>query len=142
VNQSTSEKIIHRLLNNDPFSQWLGIEVLSVHKGKVKLAMEVREEMLNGFRIAHGAIPYALADTTLAFASNSRNKLSMTLTNNISYLRKIESGDRLVAESEEVSLQDNYGVYLINIDRQDQIRLAVFRGTVYRSKHHVDERLP
>lgn len=137
-----SSDIIQKLLDNDPFSQWLGIELLSVSRGKVALAMNVRDEMLNGFSVAHGAIPYALADTTLAFAANSRNKISMTLTNNISYLRKIQSGDRLIARSEEVSLNRHYGVYLINVERSDQIKLAAFRGTVYRSKHNVDERLP
>ncbi len=142
MSTTKSSDIIQKLLDNDPFSQWLGIELLSVSRGKVSLAMNVRDDMLNGFSVAHGAIPYALADTALAFAANSRNKISMTLTNNISYFRKVQSGDRLIAESEEISLNKHYGVYLVNIERSDQIKLAVFRGTVYRSKHNVDERLP
>ena len=59
------------MYNNDPMSQWLGIERLEDAPGKSVLRMTVRKEMMNGFSIAHGGIAYSLADSALAFAANA-----------------------------------------------------------------------
>jgi acyl-CoA thioesterase len=45
-----------KMLDNDAFSLWLGIEILEIRIGYCKLVMKVREEMTNGFKIAHGGI--------------------------------------------------------------------------------------
>src|SRR5690606_38635288 len=66
-----AEHIVARMMKHDAFSQWLGITVVAVAPGSCELRMAVREEMDNGFRITHGGIAYALADSALAFASNS-----------------------------------------------------------------------
>ena len=141
MNTENPKRIIQKLLDNDPFSKWLGIELVEVELGYVTIAMSVRDEMLNGFSVAHGAIPYALADTALAFAAGSRNKVALTLTNNISFLRKIDSGDQLTATAEELSVHNRYGVYRVKVNRKDEVRLADFRGTVYRSSRTVEEQL-
>lgn len=141
MNTQHPRKTIRKLLDNDPFSQWLGIKLLNIKEGSVKITMTVRPQMLNGFSVAHGAIPYALADTALAFAAGTHNQVALTLTNNISFLRKIEQGDVLVAEAKELNLKSRYGVYQVDIRREDNIRLATFRGTVYRSSRTVEEQL-
>ena len=64
--------IVRHMMENDAFSQWLGIEVVANSAGSAVLKMTVREEMTNGFGIAHGGITYSLADSALAFASNGR----------------------------------------------------------------------
>ena len=66
-----AEQIVSKMIENDAFSQWLGIEVINVSEGTCKLKMTIRDEMTNGFKIAHGGISYALADSALAFAANS-----------------------------------------------------------------------
>ena len=40
-------KIPYKMLSLDPFSQWLGIEILECEVGNCKVAMTVRKEMLN-----------------------------------------------------------------------------------------------
>lgn len=141
MNTRNPRQLIQKLLDNDPFSKWLGIELMKIDEGFAQITMTVRKEMLNGFRVAHGAIPYALADTALAFAAGSHNRVALTLTNNISFLRKIDEGDTLVAVAEELNLHKKYGVYNVTVQRDDEIRLAVFRGTVYRSDRSVEEQL-
>ncbi|MCB1185444.1 thioesterase, partial [bacterium] len=58
--QSLAERVVARMYDHDPFSIWLGIERLLVAPGRCELRMTVREEMLNGFSIAHGGITYSL----------------------------------------------------------------------------------
>ena len=68
--------IIDAMMKKDLFSQWLGIERVEERVGYCKLKMTVRPEMCNGFEIAHGGITYSLADSALAFASNSNGRPS------------------------------------------------------------------
>ena len=60
---STSEKIVNKMLAKDEFSNWLGIEVLEVKPGHSKVKMKIRKEMLNGFDICHGGVIFSLADS-------------------------------------------------------------------------------
>jgi len=68
------QKIVIKMFDQDAFSQWLGIQIVDVSEGYCQIKMTVRKEMLNGFQIAHGGIAYSLADSALAFASNSNGK--------------------------------------------------------------------
>ena len=124
--------IVDKMLSKDTFSKWLGIEVEKVEEGYCKLKMSVRKDMLNGFGIAHGGIAYSLADSALAFASNSRAKKAVTVTTSIHKIEKISEGDTLVAIAKETSAKNTMGFYKVNIKR-DKTIVAMFKGTVLRS---------
>ena len=128
-----SEKIVDTMYQNDDFSQWLGIEVVEVKDGYCKLNMTVRKEMLNGFQIAHGGIAYSLADSALAFASNSHGRKSLSVETSISHTVSVKEGDSLIAVSNEISLSPKIGIYLISIKNQNEQEVALFKGTVYRT---------
>ena len=130
---SLQEKVVGKMYDNDAFSQWLGIEVVKVKDGYCELKMTVRKEMLNGFQIAHGGIAYSLADSALAFASNSHGRKSLSVETSISHTVSVKEGDVLTANTEELSLSDKIGVYHITITNQDNQEVAYFKGTVYRT---------
>ena len=130
---SLQEKVVGKMYDNDAFSQWLGIEVVEVKDGYCELKMTVRKEMLNGFQIAHGGIAYSLADSALAFASNSHGRKSLSVETSISHTVSVKEGDVLTANTEELSLSDKIGVYHITITNQDNQEVAYFKGTVYRT---------
>ena len=126
-------KIVNKMYDQDAFSQWLGIEIVDVSKGYCQLKMKVRKEMLNGFHIAHGGIAYSLADSALAFASNSHGRKSLSVETSISHMVSIKAGDMLKAMTKELSRSDKIGVYLITITNNENQELANFKGTVYRT---------
>jgi acyl-CoA thioesterase len=128
-----SEKIVDTMYQNDAFSQWLGIEVVEVKDGYCELKMTLRKEMLNGFQIAHGGIAYSLADSALAFASNSHGRKSLSVETSISHTVSVKEGDSLIAVSNEISLSPKIGIYLISIKNQNEQEVALFKGTVYRT---------
>ncbi|MDX1672801.1 MAG: hydroxyphenylacetyl-CoA thioesterase PaaI, partial [Balneolaceae bacterium] len=124
------------------FSQWLGIEIGEIRPGAVELSMTVREEMTNGFGLSHGGIAFSLADSALAFASNTHGRIAVALENNINYVKKVKAGDRLSAEATEVSKSRRIGVYKVSIENQDGAKIADFRGTVFRTgDYHFGEDL-
>ena len=126
-------KIVNKMFDQDAFSQWMGIEIVDVSKGYCQLKMTVRKEMLNGFQIAHGGIAYSLADSALAFASNSNGQKSLSVETSISHTVSIKDGDQLTATTEELSLSDKIGVYIITITNNENQEIAYFKGTVYRT---------
>jgi acyl-CoA thioesterase len=128
-----SEKIVDTMYQNDAFSQWLGIEIIDVSEGFCQLKMTVRKKMLNGFQIAHGGIAYSLADSALAFASNSHGRKSLSVETSISHTVSVKEGDVLTVTTKELSLSDKIGVYLITIINQRNEDVAYFKGTVYRT---------
>lgn len=128
-----ASKVVDRMYNNDPFSQWLGIERIQDGAGSSELKMTIRKEMLNGFDIAHGGITYALADSALAFASNGHGRMSVSVETSISHTESLKEGNVITATAEEMSLSNKIGVYHITIRNQDKKVVALFKGTVYRT---------
>lgn len=120
------------MFSNDAFSQWMGIEILDTEPGYCKLSMKIRSEMTNGFGVCHGGITFSFADSALAFASNSRRSVSLALENNINFTKKVNVGDTLIAETEELQNGRTIGVYKVRVTNQNEELVAEFRGTVYR----------
>ncbi|MFT3793820.1 hotdog fold thioesterase [Flavobacterium sp.] len=129
----TPNEIVHKMFDNDAFSQWLGIVVEEISEGNCTLSMTVRKDMLNGFGIAHGAITYAIADSALAFASNSHGKQSVSIDTAINHIESLKEGDVITATAFENSVKNKFGFYSIKIKKQDTL-VALFKGTVYRSE--------
>lgn len=132
-NPDNPKKIVNWMLKNDRFSNWLGIKLLSVEPGRVSLELEITDIMLNGFDILHGGIAFALADSALAFASNTHGRRAVSLEAVINYTAPVFAGDTLTAVAEELNLTNNTAVYDIVISNQHNRKVALFRGTVYRT---------
>ena len=129
-----AKKVVDKMMSGDPFSQWLGIEVLEIASGFCKLQLEVREEMTNGFDIAHGGIAYSLADSCLAFAANSDGIQAVSIETSISHTKKVVSGDILTATSKEINKSSKTALYYITITNQNNLEIAHFKGTVFRTE--------
>lgn len=133
MEKNLAEEIVNKMYENDWFSQWLGIEVLEASPGKSVLQMTVRKEMLNGFAIAHGGITYSLADSALAFASNSHGRKSVSVETSISHTKPSKEGDILTATAIEKSISNKIAIYEITITNSAGTMIALFKGTVYRT---------
>ena len=130
----TPKDIINLMMSKDAFSNWMNIQVKSIEKGSCSLSCMIKEDMLNGFSIAHGGIAYSLADSTLAFAANSHGYQSFSIETSISHLVKVKKGDRLTSASKEIHRGKKTGLYHIEIFNQNNELIALMKGTVYISK--------
>jgi acyl-CoA thioesterase len=128
-----SPEIVQTMMDGDAFSQWLGIEILSSGLGHCTLRMVTRPEMVNGFGILHGGITYSLADSALAFASNSHGQHAVSIDTGIAHLKKVGVGETLVAEAVELSLTKRVANYQVSVFNASRELVALFKGTVYRS---------
>ncbi len=125
--------VVDHMMKNDLFSQWLGIQIVMIAEGYSKIKMTVRNEMMNGLGIVHGGIAFSLADSSFAFACNSRNNLSVALDTSINFLKPVHVGDILIAEAKEMHNGKSTGLYQITITNQNNHIVALFKGTCFRT---------
>lgn len=125
--------IPYKMLSQDAFSQWLGIEILECEIGRCRVALTIRQDMLNSMGKAHGGISYSLADTAFGFAANTHGKYAVSIETSINHIEALEAGDRLVAESVIEKVNNKLGFNIIEVKRGGEL-VALFKGVVYRTQ--------
>ncbi len=137
-----ANKVVGKMMQDDLFSQWMGMQVLDVKEGYSKITMPIRKEMINGFGIVHGGVAFSLADSAFAFACNNRNNVSVALDVTISFTKAVNVGDVLIAEAKEIHNGRSTGVYLITISNQKNEQVAFFKGTCFRTGKPLITQIP
>lgn len=133
-NPEQADLIVDMMLNNDAFSRWLGIKVVDLLPGFCQLQMLVTEDMCNGFSIAHGGIAFSLADSCCSFAVNAHGRKAVSVETSVNQFKALQPGDSITCTCKEESLGKKLGVYTAEIINQDAVRIALFKGTYYRSE--------
>ena len=131
--QKRAEELVAAMVSRDGFSAWLGVELVKVSPGACTARLRVRSDMLNGFGMCHGGIPYSLADSALAFASNTHGTVTVAIENSISYPAPVSEGDILTAVAEEQSAGNRIAFYRVKVTNQSNVTVGLFNGTVYRT---------
>jgi acyl-CoA thioesterase len=128
----SAKDAVESLFRTDRASQSFGFEVVDVIPGHVRVAMTVRPDMVNGFRICHGGIIFAFADSAFAFACNSYGEAMVAAGASIEFLAPAHSGERLTASASVVSRTDRHGLYDVVVTNSSDAVLAHFRGRCSR----------
>jgi acyl-CoA thioesterase len=108
--------------------EFMRMELVSCEPGRAVVRMLVRESMLNGHDICHGGLIFTLADSTFAYACNSRNKATVASGCSIEFLKPGRLGDVLTCEGLEQVLQGRHGIYDMRVSNQHGEVVATFRG--------------
>ena len=130
--QRLAERAVAALYAGDRASQSLGIRIEQIAPGAVRVAMTVRPDMVNGHRICHGGIVFALADSAFAFACNSYGDNALAAAASIDFLAPAREGDALTADARELWRAGRSGLYEITVSNQRGDRIALFRGRSHR----------
>ena len=116
----------HPILENDYASEWMGIEVLTVSDGHATIRMTLRQEMLNGFGMAHGGMIFAFADSAFALACNPVNptpeeadSITVAAGVDINFLKPAYRGQVITAVADRRSSSGRSGLYDIQIFAAD-----------------------
>ncbi|MCY3671497.1 MAG: hydroxyphenylacetyl-CoA thioesterase PaaI [Alphaproteobacteria bacterium] len=127
-----ARRVADAMYEQDDASRSLGIRLEAVGAGWARMSMPVTEEMLNGHRVCHGGFIFSLADSAMAFASNSRNRVSVAQFCSITFLRPGRAGCLLLAEAREQADAGRTGMYAVEVREKDGEVVAVFSGAVRR----------
>lgn len=120
------------MLRTDRASQNLGLEILEVAPGSVRICMTVRPDMVNGHGLCHGGIIFTLADSAFAFACNSHGESMVAAGASIEFLAPAHTGQLLMALATEVSRGARRGIYDVRVSQSSGESVALFRGRCAR----------
>lgn len=123
-----ARRVAETLLQREGTGPAWGIVIDDAREGYARVRMTLRDDMLNGHRIGHGGMIFALADTAFAYACNSRNENTVAQNASISFLAPAQPGDVLIAEAREASRAGRTGVYQVSVRTQDGRAIAEFMG--------------
>ena len=115
----------------------MGMQLLACEPGRAVMRMTVRPLHLNGHQICHGGFIFTLADSTFAFACNSRNHNTVAAGCGIEFLKPAQLGDVLTCEGVEQVQSGRHGVYDMRVTNQRGDTVALFRGKSAQIKGHV-----
>jgi acyl-CoA thioesterase len=124
--------MVEQLFSADLASQSLGIEIIDVEPGRVRIAMTVRRDMVNGYGMCHGGLVFAFADSAFAFACNSYGDPMVAAGASIEFLAPTPLGERVIAIATEVSRSARQGIYDVAVTAASGAVLAQFRGRCSR----------
>jgi len=125
--ETTIPGLTHPILENDYASEWMGIEVLALADGHATIRMTLRQEMLNGFGMAHGGMIFAFADSAFALACNPAVPASETEADSITvasgvdinFLKPAYRGQVITAVADRRAGAGRTGLYDIQIFAAD-----------------------
>jgi acyl-CoA thioesterase len=133
-----SLKQVAQQLSEDPFSRFLGIELVELREGYSCTVLTVAEHMLNFHGIPHGGVIFSLADAAFAAASNSHGQVAVALNVSMNFLAAVLPGTRLRAEASEENATRRTALYRLSVTTEDGTLVALGHGTVYRKSQSLD----
>lgn len=117
-----------KVVKNDQFAKFLGIEITSVDIGQAAVKMQLKKEHLNGMGVAQGGVIFTLADFAFAVAANSAGLGTVGLHADIDYFRP-PKGEWLLAKAWEVNRSKTLSNYTVEVTDGEDRLIARFNGT-------------
>lgn len=119
---------MREMMRRDAASAMLGMVVEVDEPGRAVVSMPVREDMLNGFRITHGGLVFALADTAFAIACNEDERVTVAAGADITFLKSTTAGQTLTATALRRVVSGRTGLYDVTVTDETGAAVAEFRG--------------
>jgi acyl-CoA thioesterase len=116
------------LYRSDPSAPAFGIELIAADLDGATVRMTIAPEMCNGFGIVHGGMVFLLADSAMAFASNSQPDPAVATTAEIDWLAPARAGQVLEARATNRWRSKKSALWDIEISDEAGHQIALFRG--------------
>ena len=119
---------VEAMYADDHASRALGIEIVDVAVGTATVTMTVGPTMVNGHDVCHGGLIFVLADTAMAFASNSHNVVALATSAEIDFVNPAHIGAVLTATATETVKRGKSAIHDVHVTADDGTTVALFRG--------------
>jgi acyl-CoA thioesterase len=123
-----ASRVAHGMLAEEGTGPAWGVIIEEARAGYARLSMVIRPDMLNGHRIVHGGMVFALADTAFAYVCNGRNEKTVAAQASIVFLGSANEGETLIAEAEEAAIAGRSGVTRVSVRTATDRPIAEFTG--------------
>lgn len=129
-----TEQLEHgqRILDAQPFSKLVGVEIDSFEPGRIALRLPLRPDHMQHLGIVHGGVTATLADMAIAFAGGSRLGNVVTLEFKLNLIRP-GRGEAMLARGEVLSLGRRQAVCraeIYSVEDGEEKLCAAAQGTM------------
>ncbi|HEY5301596.1 MAG TPA: hydroxyphenylacetyl-CoA thioesterase PaaI [Acetobacteraceae bacterium] len=125
--EALARAVADKMWQEDRATRDLGMRLDAVAPGAATLSMTIAEHMVNGLGICHGGFIFSLADSAMAFASNSHGEYAIAQHAAISFLRPGRLHQTLRAEAVERARAKRSAMYDVCVTGPEGV-VAEFRG--------------
>jgi acyl-CoA thioesterase len=127
------DAVARAMYDRDATAPAFGIELLEAGPLRSVTRMQVRADMCNGLDVIHGGMTFLLADSAMAFASNSENEAAYATSAEIDWLAPATTGQWLTAVAERRAGGGRSALWDITVTASDEpdgdgTTIALFRG--------------
>jgi acyl-CoA thioesterase len=126
---------IIEVFKNEPYANFLGIELTELGPGTATAEVKIQEHMLNTHGTVHGAIIFALADYVFAAACNSYGKTSVGLSTTVNFMAPAFPGKLLKATAREEKRNHRTSWYNIRVESEGEL-VATMEALAYRKSQY------
>jgi acyl-CoA thioesterase len=116
---------------DDAFAKIVGMRVVELSPGYAKALMNVTDDHVNLFRMAHGGAIFSVADHACEAAGNSFGEPAVAIQNNMHFLSPGNPNDRLEATARVVHRTRRIGLVEAVVRNQRQEILAQCHQVIY-----------
>ena len=133
--------LVKQRFSEDNYARSLGIKLDGLTEDSVEMHMELREDMLNLFKLFHGGAIYSLADAAFSVLGNNNNNLAVALDCSITYHASPEPEATLVVLGETLSTTLRTASYLFKVYMEKEGKrslVATMKSVSYRTGKPID----
>lgn len=127
------KEFARRVFASQPFSQFLGAELVACQPGEVALSLPIQEHLMQQHGFVHGGVISYLADNALTFAGGlALGGNALTSEFKINYVRPAR-GTRLIAQAKTRSCGKRQAVCQCEVfacDEDRELLCALAQGTI------------
>ena len=117
-------------IETNGFISLSNIKVENINQGK--MIVELTEEHLNPYKMAHGGLIYTLADTAMGISLIDIGNF-VTVSSNINFLKPAKC-KKLISEVEKIKIGQTLAILNCNIYNENHDLIAYVTGTYSKTK--------
>lgn len=130
----TQEEILaeyEKIMNENPFGSFLGIELIEIRKGYVKTRVKRKKVLENIYGDIHGGVLFSIADNMAGIAASTYGYYVTTVDGSINYLKAARNTDYVICEAKAVKAGKTISVIAVDIFDQKGMLINTANFTYY-----------
>ena len=129
--QRNLEAMLEKVNLDDAFAKTVGMRVVELSPGYARALMDITDDHVNLFQMAHGGAIFSVADHACEAAGNSFGEPAVAIQNNIHFLSVGKPGDCLEAMARVVHRTRRIGLIEAVVRNQRHEILAQCHQVIY-----------
>lgn len=129
--QRDLDAMLEKVNDEDAFAKIVGMRVVELSPGYAKALMDVTDDHVNLFQMAHGAAIFSVADHACEAAGNSFGEPAVAIQNNLHFLSPGKPRDHLEATARVIHRTRRIGLVEAVVRNQRQEILAQCHQVIY-----------